>query len=330
MSGVYYKEREVSLYTLKGENLEVGITDLGACIQFIRFKDKNKLMRELSLLFSTPQQRIDSGTYCGAVIGRVANRIAGAEFLLNGVKYKLIANEGNNTLHGGEEGFDRRFFAVNYDNNVAIMQLVSDDGDQGFPGKINVTVTYQIKGNSLKVKFHAVNCSDIDTVFAPTSHPYFNFKMGRDVLDTHLQINADYFTPIDKNGIPTGEILPVKGTPFDFTNFKKIGQDIDLHDQQLILARGYDHNYILKSEHAATAIYDEIRMDIFTDMPGLQFYSGNYLNVTNNFREYHAREGFALEPQFFPNAINETKFKSPILKAHSDVKYYIAYTFSNI
>ena len=324
-----YGGREVALYTLCNDQLEVGITDLGACVDYLRFRDGNGAMRDVCLRFGTAQQRVDSKTYNGAVIGRVANRIAGGEIMLNGKRYQLSANEGNNTLHGGVVGFDKRFFAVDCAKDSLVMQLVSEDGDQGFPAQITLTVCYKLVQNSLLVEFTATNNSDVDTVWAPTLHTYFNFDDSRDVSDTYLQINADSYTPVDAQSIPTGAVASVAGTPFDFTKPKRIGQDINAQHPQLLLTNGYDHNFVLKGEHAATARFGGIQMDLYTDLPGLQFYSGNYIQVTDNFRPYRARDGFALEPQYFPNSANDARFEQPLLKAFECKKHYIKYTFSH-
>ena len=318
-----------TLYNLSSNCLEVGISNVGASIRYIRFKTPKGLC-ELCLGFDSFQERIDSGSYCGAVIGRVSNRIAGAQYELNGKTYHLTANDGNNTLHGGAEGFDCRNFEAKQNGNSLTMTLVSPDGDQGFGGKLTLTVNFSVKNNELNVQFCAV--SDSDTVWAPTIHPYFNFGLGKDIFNMMLQIFADEYTPIDEKLIPTGAIVPVEGTVFDFRTPKAIGKDFDLTGESLVATRGYDHNFVLRYEHAATVFHREsgVKMEMYTNLPGLHLYTGNHLKGFNGCKEYKPYDGFALEPQFFPNSVNQNGFQSPILKAGEEKTYFIRYIFEEI
>lgn len=315
------------VFQLKNDKLEVGVSDCGACIRYIRLQTPQG-SQDVCLTFESTDERLSSGTRCGAFIGRVANRIANASFNLNGQTYNLIANNGTNTLHSGLDGFDTRFFDVSEQKDALVMCLTSPDGDQGFPGTLNLTVIFRLDGNSLCVEMSAV--SDKDTVWAPTMHPYFNLHWGHNVLDTVLQIYADKYTPMDDRQIPTGEMLDVSGTVFDFRQPKEIGRDFDLSNLELCVPHGYDHNYVLTGEHAATAYSKAsgIQMDVFTDLPGIHFYSGNFLKGFNGLIEYKPLDGFALEPQYFPNAINQPNFVQPILTAGMTKKHYIKYTFS--
>lgn len=320
-----YNGRDVHRYVISNGRVEAAITDLGAAIEYLRVKDNNGIMRDICLTFERPSLRAASDTYCGAVIGRVANRIAGAAFVLNGQTYKLSVNDGANTLHGGAEGFDKRIFDVlHYEQNFVELCLVSPDGDQGFPGTLTFTVSFCIEGDSLLVKFSAT--SDKDTLFAPTIHPYFCF--GESIYDTELKINARYYTPTDGAGVPTGESVSVTNTPFDFTSFKRIGADIDSAHPQIRQSRGYDHNFILDGspalevKDAATGI----RMTLTTDFPALQFYTGNYFQK-NDVCPYLPRQGFAVEPQYVPNAVNSRRFSSPVLKKGEKREYFIRYVF---
>ncbi|MCH5157178.1 MAG: galactose mutarotase [Clostridiales bacterium] len=318
-----------TIYNIGSDCLEVGISDVGACLQYIRLKTPNGY-RDMCLGFNSLQDRIESETYCGAVIGRISNRIANAQYTLNGQTYKLTPNNGTNTLHGGVEGFDSRLFDVCERDNCVQMTLISPDGDQGFGGTLKFTVTFCVQGNALDVTFHAV--SDSDTVWAPTMHPYFNLGCADGIFDTVLQINANEYTPMDDRQIPTGEVAPVKGTVFDFTMPKAIGKDFDLASGPLARTHGYDHNFVLNGEHAVTAYNTSsgVKMDIYTNLPGLQFYSGNYFKGRNGDKEYKPFDGFALEPQFFPNSVNQQGFKKPLLKAGEPKQYYIRYVFNNI
>lgn len=318
-----------TLYKLSSDCLEVGISNVGASIRYVRFKTP-KGYRELCLGYRSLKERIDSGTYCGAVIGRVSNRIAGAQYQLNGKTYHLTPNDGNNTLHGGAEGFDRRSFEVEQTGNCLKMTLVSPDGDQGFGGKLTLTVTFSVENNQLNVQFCAM--SDSDTVWAPTIHPYFNFGAEGSVLDTVLQIYANQYTPMNDQHIPTGEIAPVEATVFDFRTPKPIGKDFDLTAGPLVSTHGFDHNFVLCGEHAATAFGREsgVQMDLYTNLPGLQLYTGNYLNGHNGKRRYQPFDGFTLEPQFFPNSVNQQGFETPVLKAGEEKTYFIRYIFEEI
>ncbi len=312
------------IYVIENDNLSVEISNRGASIRSIRFAG-----RELTLGFSSQSNRIKSNTYSGAVIGRVANRIADGKFTLNGTTYSLSRNDGENTLHGGAIGFDQRLFSVQtLDTTSLVMTLNSPDGDQGFPGNLTLRVEFVLDGASLTVRFSAV--CDKDTFWAPTIHPYFRLGTEQTVDETYLQINADSYTPMGAGQIPTGEITAVEGTPFDFRQAKKIGKDIQ--SVQLQPTSGYDHNFVLRhsaNECAALAFNESsgIKMEVFTDMPGLQFYSGNFLHGFNGTHDLIPREGFALEPQFFPDAVNTPSFPQPLLNKDKIKSYFIRYKF---
>lgn len=321
-----YNGRYIEFFTIRNENIEVIISNLGAAIEQLHIKMPDGSWRDVCLRYRWPTDRIASDTYSGAVIGRVANRIAGGKFTLNGTTYSLMKNEGENTLHGGGNGFDKQFFyPVPHDKSNLKMIISSLDGDQGFPGTLTMHVEYVLDGLSLTVHFCAF--SSKDTVWAPTIHPYFHFGCEKTIAETYLQIYADSYTPMDKHQIPTGEILSVERTPLDFRKPKKIGTD--LRHEFLTATNGYDHNFVLRDGHAATVYHENsgIRMDIYTDMPGLHFYSGNFLNGKGATCELSSYEGFALEPQFFPNAVNTPNFTQPFLKRGETKKYFIKYDF---
>lgn len=320
--------KEISHFDIHSESIQVTISRLGAAIESLKIKGKDGRWRDVCLHFDSPIERIKSGTYCGAVIGRVSNRIAKGEFTLNGTTHYLTKNDGENTLHGGADGFDRRYFDVDatYGEEYRSMAICSNDGDQGFPGTLVMRVEFMVKGMSLEVHFTAKSYED--TVWAPTIHPYFRLGEEETVDETYLQIYSDAYTPMDKHQIPTGEIRSVEGTPFYFRAPKKIGRDIG--DRALMATNGYDHNFVLRDRHAATAYHEAsgIRMDIFTDMPGLHFYSGNFLKGLTGTHQLRPREGFALEPQFFPNAVNIPAFASPVLRKGDQKSYFVRYQFS--
>lgn len=321
-----YKNREVWLYELSNEKLKVAITDFGGAIQYLKVATPSG-EKDVCLGFNSIEEYLASGTYCGATIGRVANRIGEAKFSLNGKQYNLSVNDGKNTLHGGKDGFDKLFFNAEIRGDFLTLSLDSPDGDMGFPGNLKFKVEFSLSGGSLDIKYIAQ--SDKDTIWIPTCHAYFNLGDGK-IYDTSLKICADKYTPIDSGLIPTGEVAEVKGMPFDFTVFKPIGRDINEANEQLKLAGGYDHNFILKGRHAATAMNGKngIILDVYTDMPAIQFYSGNMIKGIGKRGELTPRDGFCLEPQFCPNSANDASFESPVLKAGETKVHYINYVFS--
>lgn len=317
-----YGGRDISLYVLADGDMEAGITDFGAAVQYIR-----KGGTEVTLGYSSVADRLSSGTYCGATVGRAANRIAGARYSLGGREFVLSANENGNCLHGGREGFDRRMFAASEAGKTLKLSLESPDGDQGFGGNMHFEAAYSLSDGALTVEYTAE--SDADTLFSPTCHAYFNLDGVGDILGHMLRINADEYTPTDAELIPTGAVVKTAGTPFDFSGFKPIGRDIDCGDAQLQLAGGYDHNYILKSGAPAAEAYGAksgIYLQVYTDLPALQFYSGNFIKGGG----YRPRDGFCLEPQFTPDAINGNSAPLPVLRAGQVQRYYIRYKFSEL
>lgn len=308
-------------FVIGNDKLQVGVCDVGAAIEYLRVNVNGK-WQDVCLTFDDASQRIKSGTYCGAVVGRVANRIAGASFCLDGKRYKLSANDGDNTLHGGENGFDKRVFTCTRQSGDALeLCLESDDGDQGFPAKVRLRVVYGVSGASLKTEFFAE--SSADTFFAPTLHAYF--RLGKCAMRDKLQIFADSYLPIDSASLPTS-ISPVQNTPFDFRTPKPIARDVDSCDGQLKLARGYDHCFVLKGDTAAIVQGGGIRMTVKTNLPGIQLYTANYFVKSANC-PYAFREGYALEPQYFPNAVNRKEFAQPLLKKGVLRRDFIEFSF---
>lgn len=321
--------RPATIYELDGGNIIAGISDLGASVQYVRVKTSSG-WRDVCPGFDDAEEYAASGTYFGATIGRVANRIKDARFSLGGKTYEIPKNDGENCNHGGTVGFDKKFFKVNSCGNMLELTLESQDGDMGFPGNLKLKVRYVASDGALWVSYRAV--SDKDTLWAPTCHVYFNLDGAEcgDCLGNMVRINADKFTPSGKGFIPTGEVRFVRGTPFDFTSFRAIGERIGEKDAELELAGGYDQNFILNDGHAASAYGAKsgIKLDIFTDLPGLQFYSGNFLKGRSGFGQLKPRAAFALEPQYFPNAANTPAFERPLLKAGEEKSHYIKYIFS--
>ena len=310
------------IITLKDGNIEAEIESVGAMINALRVNGV-----DIVLGFNSVEDYIKSGCYAGATIGRVANRIAKGRFTLNGKEYQLNVNNGENHLHGGNEGFDKKPFTIleQTDNSVT-MEYISADGEENYPGDLRFTVKFTVEDNSLLMEYSAV--SDKDTLWCPTNHAYFNLdgEHKGDCRNNLLRLNANFYTPIDSGLIPTGEKKAVKGTPFDFTKSKRIGEEVG--SKELKSTLGYDHNFILKDTHAAHAESEVtgIKMDVYTDMPCLQFYSGGQLNcVIGKSGVYNQYAGFCLEPQFCPDAVNIQGFEKPILKAGKIKKHYIQY-----
>ena len=316
--------KEVYLYTINSGNIEVDVCEVGARINALRINGV-----DIVLGFNSVEEYNKSGCYAGATIGRVANRIAKGRFTLNGKEYWLNVNNGENHLHGGNEGFDKKLFTVTEEtDNSVTMEYVSADGEENYPGNLKFTVKFTVENNALLMEYTAV--SDKDTLWCPTNHAYFNLdgESRGDCLKNILQINADKYTPVDSGLIPMGEEVTIKSTPFDFTKLKRIGENIE--SEELKMTLGYDHNYILASDHAAHAKSEitGIKMDVYTDMPCLQFYSGGHLNnVKGKSGVYKQYAGFCLEPQYCPNAINLKGFDLPFLTTGEEKTHYIKYVF---
>lgn len=320
-----YNGRQSYIYELSNDKLKVGITDFGGAIQYLKVVTPSG-EKDVCLGFDNISEYINSATYCGATIGRVANRIADARYCLNGKEYVLSQNDGKNCLHGGADGFDKKFFQVKTCGDLLCLTLTSPDGDMGFGGNMQFEAQFSLEGGALNIKYSAQ--SDADTLWSPTCHAYFN--LGGTIGEHMLKIDASKYTPAGEGLIPTGEVNAVTGTPFDFTQFKPIGRDMHAENAQLSIAGGYDHNYVLNGGHAATVYspVSAIKLDVFTDMPGLQFYSGNFIKGRGKNGVLNMHDGFCLEPQFFPNAINIPWFQSPILKGGEQGEHFIKYSFS--
>ena len=320
-------EREERICTLGNELLRVAVSNIGAAINGIYVRN-NGAWQSVSPAFSSCGQRKEGGTYCGATIGRVSGRIAGARFVLEGREYRLSENERGGCLHGGEVGFDSRPFTVSRDGNVLGLEMTSPDGDMGFPGELKLKVRYELSGDSLTVSYTAV--SDRDTVWAPTCHAYFNLEGEGDCLGNMLKINAHCIAELDDNMHSTGRLLPVEGTPLDFTSFHAIGERLHGTDAQMEIAGGYDHTYITEGALMAQAYGKNsgIGLELYSDLPAMQFYSGNFLRGGYCGGTLHPHDYFALEPQFVPNAVNIPAFASPVLRAGREKSYYIRYRFT--
>lgn len=328
---------EVTLYTITNKNgLSVSALDFGAVIVNLMVPDKNGKLDDIVLGFDDMASYEANADSIGAFLGRHSNRTAKAEFTLNGVTYKLEKNDGENNLHSGRPGFHRVMYkAVAADNSITFSR-VSPDMEQGFPGNLEVSVTYTLTDdNGLKIDYKAK--SDKDTLCNLTNHSYFNLKGhdGGTITDHKVYIKANGFTETTEDLIPNGNIVDVTGTPMDFRIKKAIGQDIEADYPPLKQGNGYDHNFVLDKEDGKFEKVAEISedttgrtMEVYTDLPGMQMYAGNWLQLTGkNGAAYTKRTGICFETQYFPNSINVPGFKSCVLKAGEEFKSTTIYKF---
>lgn len=332
------------LYTLKNANgVELKITNYGGVITSVSAPDREGEFADVVLGFDRLSKYRDEHPYFGALIGRYGNRIAEGQFAIDGNTYHLPRNNGPNTLHGGESGFDKRLWEaeeVRLDQAAGLdLTRVSEDGEQGFPGNLNVKVRYLLNNdNEIVIQYEAT--TDQPTVCNLTNHSYFNLKGAGngDILDHELMINADRFTPINETLIPTGELRPVEGTPFDFRDPTPIGKRIKAENQQLEYAGGYDHNFVLQRDEEGMVLAASVLepnsgrfLEVLTTEPGLQFYSGNFLdgsNVGKGGKVYEFRNGFCLETQHFPDSPNQEDFPSTVLRPGEVYETRTIYRFS--
>ena len=343
------KGKKIQLFTLTNNNgVTVEITNYGGKVVSIFVPDKNGIFKDVVLGFDHIDDYISGNPYFGALIGRFGNRIAKGKFSLEGKEYQLAQNNGENHLHGGIIGYndvvwDFRFME---DKNRLELTYLSKDGEENYPGNLSIKVIYDLtEENELKISYHAT--TDQTTIINLTHHSFFNLagEGNGDVLGHKLFIDADEFTPNDKESIPIGEIRSIENTPLDFRKFAPIGERIDGDDEQLqfgneqvYFGNGYDHNYVLKNKKKdivlAAAVHEPESgryMEVFTDQPGMQFYSGNFLDNTDigkGGKKYPRRSAFCLETQHFPDSPNQPIFPSTILKPNQEYAYTCIYKFS--
>tara|TARA_R110002050_G_scaffold171113_2_gene303108 strand:- start:13000 stop:14178 length:1179 start_codon:yes stop_codon:yes gene_type:complete len=334
--------KEVKLYWLENKNLKLAITNYGGRFVGLWVPDKNGVLTDVTIGLKSVKEYIENDeSYFGATIGRVGNRIAKGEFSLDGKAYSVPTNNGKNALHGGNNGFqDMIWEAIQPDNHTLELQYMSPDMQEGFPGNLSVKVTYSLTdSNAVKMEYEAT--TDKLTVVNLTNHAYFNLngEGSGTILNHPLQIFANKFTPVDEGLIPTGELRDVTGTPFNFTTPHTIGERIETTNEQLTFGGGYDHNYVLNGikvnakNHAATIVGDKsgIIMNIYTEEPGIQFYSGNFMASENNLKsgaKDDFRTAFCLETQHFPDAPNQPNFPSITLKPNQKYHTVSFYEFS--
>jgi len=319
--------REISLYSITNKNgVTASFTDLGAIWVRMIVPDRDGRMEDVLLGYDSGADYLVNGPHMGSIVGRIANRTGGARFKVNKTEYFLGKNDGENNLHSGPDYYDKRLWMVEEagEDSVAFL-LESPDGDQGFPGNAKILVKYTLTDDNT-VEITYVTESDQDTPMALTNHGYFNLggHGAGSVLDHKVQIMADMFTPSSADSIPTGEILPVENTPMDFRTSKALGCSIDCDYPQLVQGKGYDHNWCLNHipdvYSLAAVAYDPKSgraMDVYTDMPGVQLYTANWLNGEKGKDGviYNSREAVCFETQFYPNAVNTPQFASPVIKA---------------
>ena len=333
------KGEEINEYILKNSSgMEARLIDFGAILTVLKVPDKNGRLVDVVCGYDGPEGYMVNPGCFGATVGRHANRIAGAAFELNGKVYQLSKNDGPNNLHSNPGSYYFRMWNAKPAGEDSVeMSLSSPDGDQGFPGNMDITVTFTLtEENGFVIRYHGV--SDADTLFNMTNHSYFNLS-GHDsgnILDQKIQIFADCYTPGSAQLIPTGEIAPVDGTPFDFREMKKVGQDIYADNEQLKNGSGYDHNFVLREGEgcrlAAIMESDEtgIAMKVFTDLPGMQLYTASCLDAAGGKGGCHYGQYAAacFETQFFPDSIHHSNFPCCVLKAGKEFNSVTEYRFS--
>lgn len=335
--------KKVDIYTLKNANgMIVKICTYGGAIVSALVPSKNNKFYDVILGYDNLESYLNGDKFLGALIGRFGNRIQYGKFTIGGKEYKLAQNDGENHLHGGIKGFDKVVWdakIIEDEPNTLQLSYFSTDGEEGYPGNLNVTVKYVLtEDNAIEINYMA--STDKDTIVNLTNHSYFNLSghSSGDVLNQKLMINADKFTVNDKYSIPTGEIKSVDDTPMDFRELTPIGRNINSNCEQIVFGNGYDHNWVLNTNgsdtlKAAQAVDENtgIILDVYTTTPGIQFYSGNFLDGSDIGKEnavYNQRNAFCLETQYFPNSINCSNFESPILKAGEKYNHKTIYKFS--
>ena len=332
----------VNLYTLRNnKGAEVGICNYGGLVLFLKVPDRHGKFADVVLGYDNLPDYIKDTPYFGALIGRYGNRIAKGKFTLDGKEYTLAVNNGPNALHGGLKGFDKvvwepRFLATHAGPSLELV-YVSKDGEEGYPGTLSVKAIYTLtEDNALMLDYVAT--TDKDTVLNLTHHSYFNLAGKGDILNHQVMMPADKFTPVDVNLIPTGELKPVDGSPFDFRTPTAIGARIGQEDEQLKFGGGYDHNWVINKPMGQLGLMARVYeptsgrvMEVWSTDPGLQFYSGNFLDGKNKGKGgwvYKYRNGFCMEPQHYPDSPNQPNFPSVVLKPGQTYRNTIIYKFS--
>ncbi len=332
--------RTMCLYTMKNkQGASVSVLDFGATLVSVKVPDKDGHIQEVNLGFDSYQEYDEKTGFLGASVGRFANRIGGAKFTLNGKTYTLFKNDGENTLHGGREGFDKKWWKGDIleseKEDAVIFTYVSHDGEEGFPGNMKVQITYAFdENNALSIRYMA-QC-DQDTVVNLTNHSYFNISAAPDVKNLYLKVNSDYITNVDKGLIPTGELLDVTGTLFDLREGDLIGNRLDKMDECPLMkaVNGYDTNFVIRGEglREAAVVKDAVsgrKMTVLTTEPAMQVYTANSLDlIGHDGAHYGPYAGVALETQHYPDSPNHPEFPTTVLKAGDTFSSTTIYAFS--
>jgi aldose 1-epimerase len=331
--------KAVQLYTLKNkQGMSVEFSNYGATVLSINVPDRDGKVENVVLGYDNIGGYYAGKSYFGSIVGRFANRIANGKFTIDGVEYTAPLNNGKNTLHGGVNSIDKQVWNAKQNDSSIAFSIIIPDGENGYPGEVNLTVTYTLnENNEIVIDYNATTTKT--TILNVSNHTYFNLTgdPSRTILEHMLQLYASRFTPVDSTLIPTGELKEVSNTAFDFTTTKQIGRDIEMNEEQIILGKGYDHNFVLNESTESikpVAIVDEMssgrRMEVYTTQPGVQFYSGNFLDGSHQGRgtSFQIRSGFCLETQFFPDSPNKPNFPSTILKPGETFTSKTIYRFS--
>lgn len=316
--------RTINLYTIENNGMKAAVTNIGAILVSLCLPNKSGGCDDIVLGFDKGEDYFENGSFFGATVGRSANRIANAQFEIDGETYNLKVNDNANNLHSDfDMGYHKQYWDAETAENSVKFSYKSPDMEMGFPGNLDISVTYTLSENH-ELILHYEGLSDKKTLINLTNHSYFNLygHDHGDIRDTLLKLNADKYTPVVAGAIPTGELATVKGTPMDFTEFKEIGKEIDTDWEQLNLVQGYDHNFVLndftgKMREIAVAKAAGRTMSVFTDLPGVQFYAGNNISpiTGKDNKKYGVRAAFCLETQYFPNSINQEGFEKPVFNA---------------
>ena len=323
----------LSAYTIENAaGASCTLLDYGATVQALCVPNRDGGLTDVVLGYDSAAEYEAGSVFLGATIGRFANRIGGARFSLGGKDYLLSKNDGDNCLHGGPLGFDRQVWNAEILGESAVrFSRLSPDGEEHFPGNLAISVSFTLGAdNTLSIAYDA--SADADTICSFTNHSYFDLSGCGKAMDQLLWINAERYLELGAGTLPTGIAAPVAGTPFDFRSPKPVGRDIGLDDEQLALGGGYDHNFCLSGGHAASLESAEtgIRMDVFTDLPGVQFYSSNFLGEQRGKGgvPMHTRGAVCLETQLWPDAMNHWSFPSPVLRRGEKLHSVTSYRFS--
>ena len=335
--GMTSKGEEARLFTIQNDKgMEIKVSDYGATLVQVRVPDKEGRLLDVVLGYDDVQGYEAGNAFFGATIGRVANRIGNGEFRLGGRTYELTRNDGQNTLHGGRDFYNKRIWKTGetQEDHVEFL-MVSPSGDQGFPGNVKISVTYTLtKDNEVKIHYRAV--PDADTLMNLTNHSYFNLSghASGTVLDQEVMLYADAYARADSQSIPTGEIVPVSGTPMDFRQLKPVGAEIEEAYEALEFGKGYDHNWVLNGNGYRKAAFmrskeSGIAMEVYTDLPGMQFYTANFVDHEKGKAGavYNMRQAACFETQYFPDAVHKDHFEGPEVKAGEVYETTTAYRF---